>query len=58
MVRHYRHLIGVYKIGEIEKAIEHAKSQFDLLNKAGGLLKTPPDRVEIHVYLVDDVKED
>ena len=54
MLKQFRHLLGIFKIGEKEKAIELANEQFKEIMKQGELDKA---YVEIRVYLVDGEKE-
>ena len=54
-MKHFKHLLGRYKIGESENAIKHAKSQFDSLLRSGKELKD--NWVEIQVFLYDTTKE-
>lgn len=58
-MKKHRHLLGIYKIGEAEKAVELAKAQFQNLVKRGELLKGKDmGYVQIEVYLVDGEPEE
>ena len=58
--REYSHLLGIYMIGEGEKALKHAKEQYEILQRT---IKSFPNEdgqvahVEIRVFLVDTEKE-
>lgn len=57
-MKRFRHLLGVFKIGDKEKALELATSQFEELVKRDELNKGKDMAyVEIRVYLVDGEKE-
>lgn len=54
MTKHYKHLLGRYKIGEADHAIAHAKKQFEALMKKSD---SADEWVEIQVYLYDTEKD-
>ncbi len=56
--RKYSHLLGSFKIGEAQKAVELAQRQLSILDKQGELLKgANMAYVEIRVFLVDYTPE-
>ncbi len=67
-MKQYKHLLGIYRIGEIDKLKSHAFQQLEQLNlsdlkqdvmrKANEpSFKRITPRIEIHLFLIDNDKE-
>jgi hypothetical protein len=67
-MRQYKHLLGIYRIGEIDKLRKHAMEQYvelppqsrvseETQKKHPGNWQKIVPRVEIHLILVDTEKE-
>ena len=52
MTRHFKHLLGRYKIGQADNAVKHAKDQHATLLKRQGI-DLKDHWVEIQVFLYD-----
>lgn len=56
MTRHFRHLLGRYKVGQAKNAVKHAQEQHSALLKTQGI-ELKDHWVEIQVFLYDTEKD-
>lgn len=56
-MKHFKHLLGRYKIGEAKNAVKHAKEQFEALVKSKSSIELKDNWVEIQVFLYDTEKD-
>jgi len=56
MTRHFKHLLGRYKIGQAKNAVKQAQKQHSALLKTQGI-ELKDHWVEIQVFLYDTEKD-
>ena len=56
MTKHFKHLLGRYKVGESDHAVKHAREQLEALLKAKTSSELKDNWVEIQVFLYDTEK--